>query len=103
MTLPVQETESKVAFTPGPWGFDGVWQIVEAGQPHSRVAFLPSDHAKYASSVSNGHLIAAAPEMYEALKRARGYVKPSHSGDVQADADLRAIDAALLKATGASS
>lgn len=34
-----------------------------------RICFLPSDHHKYASSVPNGHLIAAAPELLAALKQ----------------------------------
>lgn len=56
------------AHTPGPWHFDGVCQIVEAERPHMRVAFLPSDHAEYASSLSNGRLIAAAPDLVKALE-----------------------------------
>jgi hypothetical protein len=33
--------------------------------------------------------------LLEALERARPYVRPTHAGDIQADADLRAIDLAL--------
>lgn len=54
--------------TPGPWIFDGLCQIVEAERPHMRVCFLPSDHHEYASSKPNGHLIAAAPDMLEAVQ-----------------------------------
>jgi hypothetical protein len=36
-----------------------------------------------------------ATDVRAALERARPYVRPSHAGDVQADADLRAIDTAL--------
>lgn len=54
--------------TRGPWHFDGLCQIVEAARPHMRVCFLPSDHAEYSSSVPNGYLIAAAPDLLEALK-----------------------------------
>ena len=53
--------------TPGPWHFDGLVQIVEVARPHMRVAFLPSDHAEYASSEANGYLIAAAPDLLKAL------------------------------------
>lgn len=31
----------------------------------------------------------------DALQLARSYIKPSHDGDIQADADLRTIDEAL--------
>jgi len=62
-------SESSVAgHTPGPWIFDEGCQIVEVARPHMRVCFLPSDHAKYASSEPNGYLIAAAPEMFQALR-----------------------------------
>lgn len=54
--------------TPAPWGFDGVCQIVEVERPHMRICFLPSDHAEYASSKPNGYLIAAAPDLLEAIK-----------------------------------
>lgn len=54
--------------TAAPWHFDGLVQIVEAARPHMRVAFLPSDHAEYASSKPNGHLIAAAPDLLAALR-----------------------------------
>ena len=58
----------KAGYTTGPWEFDGRCQIVEAARPHMRVAFLPSDHAEYASSEANARLIAAAPELLEELK-----------------------------------
>lgn len=57
-------------FTPGPWEYDHGAQIVEGAKPHMRVAFLPSDHAEYACSKPNAHLIASAPELYEALAAA---------------------------------
>lgn len=61
---------SGAAHTPGPWEFDGVCQIFEAKRTYMRVAFLPSDHAEYASSKANGRLIAAAPELVSALEDA---------------------------------
>lgn len=54
--------------TEGPWEFDGVCQIVDGKRPHMRVAFLPSDHAEYASSEANGRLIAAAPDLLAELE-----------------------------------
>lgn len=46
--------------------------------------------------------IEAGSRLSNALALARPYVKPVHGGDVQADADLRAIDAALAQAEPAS-
>lgn len=107
--------DSKQAFTPGPWYFDGVCQVVEAGRLHMRVAFLPSDHAEYASSKANGHLIAAAPEMYEALKEMCVTFKPFRMKPVGGPGSAARMDqenqiavheaamAVIAKATGASS
>jgi hypothetical protein len=95
--------------TPGPWYYDGCVQIVEVERPHMRVAFLPSDHAEHASSKPNGRLIAAAPELLEALSAARAVLESldhpmngldgltfRHNG-----APIGAIiDAAMAKATG---
>lgn len=69
----MSHTSDEVAvpgFTPGPWEWDGCAQIVEAARPHMRVAFLPSDGLSYASGEPTARLIAAAPQMYEALANA---------------------------------
>lgn len=54
---------------------------------------------KYSDVMCRLDAVAGEPgAMREALERARPYVKLSHPGDVQADADLRAVDAALASA-----
>lgn len=91
--------------TPGPWVFDGICQIVEGERPHMRICFLPSDHHEYASSKPNAHLIAAAPELLEALKIARecvAYCRRAHK-DAQSGTGFPVeiiLDAAIAKATG---
>jgi hypothetical protein len=81
--------------TPGPWEHDGGatgWVGVRA--PYKMVASVYGDRDDCKSDdrmVANARLIAAAPEMYEALAAARQQVV-TFGGDV--------IDAALAKAEG---
>lgn len=66
------------AFTPGPWFVDGnhVHQDDEAGgrwlciaKCDQLIRYAPrTETAEYAQTVANAHLIAAAPELYEALE-----------------------------------
>jgi hypothetical protein len=98
MTLPVQETESKVAFTPGPWTLNPHCQrLVNGGANRREVAktsFGPDGDK--AENTANAALISAAPEMYEALKAAlRILERDFPSGQLVIDAR-----AALLKAQG---
>jgi hypothetical protein len=54
--------------TPGPWRSDldkGEWYVVDA--EHTIVAELPGAYGE--AQRANAHLIAAAPELYEALRR----------------------------------
>lgn len=59
-------------FTPGPWavsederpGMEWNRHIVLAGDPDLRIAFMTSD----GPTEANARLIAAAPQMFEALK-----------------------------------
>jgi hypothetical protein len=60
---------SETQFTPAPWLRIGS-EIVEAERQHIRICFLPSDWREYASGPANAHLIAAAPELFEALATA---------------------------------
>ncbi|MBN7763532.1 hypothetical protein JYP52_20540 [Nitratireductor aquibiodomus] len=93
---------SKKAHTPGPW-------LVE---PHGKTYALYSrrddryhglrlvnlddgDH----NFEANARLIAAAPDMLEALKQARGWLQ----GWASAEREIAIIDAALSKATGGAS
>lgn len=87
--------------TPGPWLYDGCVQIVEAERPHMRICFLPSDHDEYASSKANARLIAAAPDLLEALIAISDQLE--RIGDTRPHKDGQFIDdarAAIAKATG---
>lgn len=92
---------SETKFTPGPWALRdrdvmvdrGHWQIVEnvqAGSP-----------ALGGSAEANGLLIAAAPELYEALDALLGAteVLPGYEHEIFT-AELDAARAALAKARG---
>ena len=52
--------------TPGPWIVDGVYTI--RGPKRCVVAKLIDSKEPYETKVANGHMLAAAPAMYEALK-----------------------------------
>ena len=54
-----------MSHTPAPWSFDGPHHsiIVWGAEPEQRVCFMTSD----GPAEANARLIAAAPEMYEAL------------------------------------
>lgn len=84
--------------TPGPWGIDrsiGVW--IMAGSLH--VATIPRA-ADGDWSPANARLIAAAPDMLEALKMARKWM--SWWSDVHPDDKVViAINDAIAKAEGA--
>ena len=119
MTTPAHRT-GRTVHTPGPWVANGEVHEVKEASGKSLLLYCagivlgdddPRGWRGYIASVqsadhigngitreeaeANARLIAAAPGLLAALERARPYVKPSHPGDIQADADLRAIDAAL--------
>lgn len=54
----------------------------------------------FEEDVANGHLIAAAPELLEALQSSRWYVKQAGQLSSDAFALLDSIDAAIAKALG---
>lgn len=90
-------------FTPGPWesapqkGQPGHCVIAQIFAPDGKaLAFVePRDREKEANAIA--HLIAAAPEMYAALKAVVGYFEP---GDGCFNAEYAQIMAALAKAEG---
>lgn len=103
---------SEAKFTPGPWTITGRYCIRgprDEGQPWQRnnppVARVRSKQ-EYRSSdgeidAANARLIAAAPEMYEALEK---IMEIYYSGAMPTEATLRDINriakAALAKAEG---
>ena len=92
-------------FTPGPWRADKlesfghpVWHISqEDGAPYTpnySDVCMTCPGEKTAVQIANAHLIAAAPELYEALERCRF---DSLNMTVE---DLKFIRAAMAKARG---
>lgn len=80
--------------SPGPWAFDGPphnIHIFQERNPMMRVCFLTSD----GPTEANGRLIAAAPLMLEALKKARICV---HEWSPNPTEPLEEIDAAIQSA-----
>jgi hypothetical protein len=87
--------------TPGPWciASDPFTGQIGIGSTTGVVVFAPyiaGPDQPGVQGLANARLIAAAPDMYEALKLARGLLKEEgwHTGPVG-----RAIDAALSQAT----
>jgi hypothetical protein len=99
---------SEPKFTPGPWehseagdysDFDGA-SIVILGDDR-RIAAV---HCSGSEGEANAHLIAASPDLYHALTKAREFIRhltsrEDHLGDMAKDAAI-AADAALAKAIG---
>lgn len=81
------------AFTLGPWTFDGPpdSRIVWAGT-ELRVCFLTSD----GPNLENARLIAAAPDLYKALEKARNTLAGCGMKNIAANI----CDAALAKVRG---
>lgn len=88
------------AHTPGPWTlfYDSRYSscIAEVGSFVVSAPHEIHDWQNDAVEEANARLIAAAPDLLEALKRARRYVADL---PIVGDADLAVIDAAILKAT----
>jgi hypothetical protein len=83
--------------TPGPWKVvphycQGQYLCVEIGDDgnYTSEAFLPAD----------AHLIAAAPDLLEACKRASDRMKANPSHFDSYDTDLAEIETAIAKAEG---
>jgi hypothetical protein len=83
-------------FTPGPWSFDGppASRIVWSGADR-RICFLTSD----GPNLANARLIAAAPELYEALADIMAHHEGFFVSTFELELATRAT-AALAKARG---
>lgn len=94
---------SKIAHTPGPWDYVGRLGYGHLIGPNIAVAYGGELSGRKCHGKANAHLIAAAPEMYEALQEARLQVEilQGRLGIKDTGAGtLSIIDAALAKATG---
>jgi hypothetical protein len=92
---------SKAAFTPGPWDTDG-YNLVGvpdalAIQISMRAAGGDGSEDEYRA---NARLIAAAPDMYEALKAALNYLENTESELGMTLDSAKAARAAIAKALG---
>ena len=88
--------------TPGPWGYDGAYDVVMRDDVGAWIACVNFEHVDEEQAVADAHLIAAAPEMLEALKRLRAVATQSLDIDL-IDGGLDAlaeVDAAIAKAEG---
>jgi len=56
--------------TPGPWKVKDYYSIIfpDDGSDIAKVSLRPDNRGDYLESVANAHLIAAAPEMLDALE-----------------------------------
>jgi len=95
---------SDTRFTQGPWfrhGRVGVYRTAETDDSDALVALVYSSGG--GSTDGNAHLIAAAPELYEALDKARWLLRAicGTDGNYPDEREvLRQCTAALAKARG---
>jgi hypothetical protein len=91
-------------FTPGPWScwIDSYEDNPFPGKDYVSV-FMGEDDVSGVTSPANAHLIAAAPELFEALLRMSNEVRLCGYADESGfEVWLTIADAALAKAQGAS-
>lgn len=95
--------------TPGPWRFDGDWHRLPTifGANGETVATIEKDgfperHHRSPAQADNARLIAAAPELFEALRGVAACMLPGDCGwSISGLTKLRpAIHAAIAKASG---
>lgn len=60
-------------FTPGPWAWDG--DILTAGKSRRHLLYMEEAPGLRNEAAANMHLIAAAPELYEALCNLIGHAR----------------------------
>lgn len=101
----------KVEHTPGPWMYDDD-RIGVSDSPHDSEPFITSvicdmvgDHITTDENDANARLIAAAPDMLEALKLFERYAsfyetKPNYTLGPEEVATLEAARSAIAKAEG---
>lgn len=88
--------------TPGPWDLMSGMPTNVIGSSGIRVARCDFDgDFSHPECAANAHLIAAAPDMYEALERAMSYlIVLAGSDDSEAKEIIIACQAAIAKAEG---
>ncbi len=89
-------TKEATSYTPGPWKQG--WQlthITKNGQTLAQVIYQGHHPAMEAEALANTTLIAAAPELLEACKKAKEYFYLGMPLEV-----MQMLDAAIAKAEG---
>lgn len=88
---------NKTIFTPGPWecrtGTSTGMVVIAPNQPKVRFSVAGVGGK---NRIPNAHLIAAAPELYEALVRMKQWCEDEVGAELPCDS----IDSALAKARG---
>lgn len=91
--------------TPGPWFVDGAkpWQIILRTEKTNMLRIASANTQFTRTYAANARLMAAAPELLEALKNATSVLKAfaGHVKDGIADVTLEQARAAIAKAEGA--
>lgn len=88
-----KSTHQKAQHTPGPWHHDETWGLIKAGKLDDCTDIC----ALHSGIVANARLIAAAPELLEALQ---AMVRLHDSGDFGPVDPIDMAMAAIAKAKG---
>ena len=91
----------KSKHTPGPWRYEAETKTIRAEPTNYWLATMDS-WDKAVDSNANAHLIAAAPEMLEALKSIQANNKLMNALNGQDRETLEKIQSAIAKARGES-
>lgn len=97
-------TTIETKWTPGPWTITGASaRTVWAGE--AQIAVIDDPALSYDEQRANARIVAAAPDMAEALRTTRSNIVTLNAchadkGIAQYDAWLAVVDAALAKAEG---
>jgi len=90
------EKQMSEKYTPGPWVADGPFVGTASETRELNHDILSACHDNFNQALANAKLIAAAPDMLEALEKAEKWLK----GWASAEHELEIIQAAIAKAKG---
>lgn len=94
--------------TPGPWKLDATTlEITTSDEVEARIAMIDGDNCDWSQAEADARLIAAAPEMLEALKTAKETIRAWHGPNAwdiydRVSPEMRLINEAIAKAEGRS-
>jgi len=96
------DTTTKAGATPGPWRVkNGRWVVATRGQHEGEILIAPTYWMEAAQdeAAANARLIAAAPEMLAALRRAVLALAFAAESSPAMQDDYKAVASAISKAT----